>query len=117
MIFIKYLIDCLGFSGNFRNQNGGGMGGRSNFMDQSGGMNRYPDSGSRDFSRPNAPGGQFPGGSRSDRRPDFESLPPPPSEFFYYIIFYTIILLNTKYISTGSIASILLSILSILVLT
>lgn len=70
-----------GFSGNFRNQNGGGMGGRSNFMDQPGGnrggMNRYPDGGSRDFSRPNVP--QFPGGSRGDRRPDFESLPPPPS--------------------------------------
>lgn len=71
----------LGFSGgNFRNQNGG-MGGRSNFMDQAGGnrggMNRYPDSGSRDFSRPN--NSQFPGGSRGDRRPDFEVLPPPPS--------------------------------------
>lgn len=82
-----------GFSGgsNFRSQNGGmggggmggGMGGRSNFMDQPGGnrggMGRYPDSGSRDFSRPNV--SQFPGGSSrgGDRRPDFESLPPPPS--------------------------------------
>jgi len=57
------------------------MGGRGNFMDQSGGnrggMNRYPDGGSRDFNRPNVP--QFPGGSRGERRPDFESLPPPPS--------------------------------------
>jgi hypothetical protein len=72
----------VGFSGNFRNQNGGGMGGRSNFMDQSsgnrGGMNRYPEGGPRDFSRPNVP--QFPGGSRGDRRPDFEVLPPPPSK-------------------------------------
>lgn len=43
-----------------------------------GGMNRYPDSGSREFGRPNIP--QFPGGSRGgDRRQDFESLPPPPS--------------------------------------
>lgn len=65
---------------------GGGMGGRSNFMDQQGGnrggMNRYPESGSRDFSRPNVP--QFPGGSRGDRRPDFESLPPPPSEYHIF---------------------------------
>jgi len=58
------------------------MGGRSNFMDNPdgsrGGMNRYPDSGSRDFSRPNV--SQFPGGSRGgERRQDFESLPPPPS--------------------------------------
>lgn len=84
-----YLNYCVGFSGNFRNQNGGGgMGGRHGFMDQPGGMNRYPDSGSRDFSRPNAPGGgQFQGGSRSDRRPDFESLPPPPSKFCYNTIF------------------------------
>lgn len=68
---------------------GGGMGGRSNFMDQPGGnrggMSRYPDSGSRDFSRPNA--SQFPGGSRGDRRPDFESLPPPPSKFYCYLLF------------------------------
>lgn len=70
----------LGFSGgNFRNQNGG-MGGRGNFMEQSGGgMNRYPDSGSRDFNRQGNIS-QFPGGSRSDRRPDFESLPPPPND-------------------------------------
>jgi len=70
-----------GFSGgNFRNQNGGGMGGRGSFMDQSGGgMNRYPDSGSRDFNR-QGNASQFPGGSRSERRPDFESLPPPPND-------------------------------------
>lgn len=82
-----YFLIHAGFSGgNFRSQNGGmgggSMGGRSNFMDQPGGnrggMGRYPDSGSRDFSRPNA--SQFPGGSsRGDNRPDFESLPPPPS--------------------------------------
>ncbi|XP_025195606.1 eukaryotic translation initiation factor 4H-like [Melanaphis sacchari] len=70
-----------GFSGgNFRHQNGGGMGGRGNFMEQSGGgMHRYPDSGSRDFNRQGS-GSQFPGGSRSERRPDFESLPPPPND-------------------------------------
>ncbi|XP_050520028.1 eukaryotic translation initiation factor 4H-like [Daktulosphaira vitifoliae] len=64
-----------GFGNNFRNQNG--MGGRSNFMDQAGGnrgMNRYPDNGSRDFNRQNAP--QFPG-SR-ERRSEFDSLPAPP---------------------------------------
>lgn len=50
-------------------------------MDQSGGgMNRYPDSGSRDFNR-QGNASQFPGGSRSERRPDFESLPPPPSKY------------------------------------
>lgn len=79
------MFSFLGFSGgsNFRSQNGG-MGGRGgNFMDQpggnrGGGMGRYPDSGSREFGRPNIP--QFPGGSRGgDRRQDFESLPPPPS--------------------------------------
>ncbi|XP_050442850.1 eukaryotic translation initiation factor 4H-like [Adelges cooleyi] len=67
-----------GFGNNFRNQNGGGMGGRSNFMDQPGGnrggMNRFPESGSRDFNRPNAQ--QFPG-SR-ERRSEFDSLPAPP---------------------------------------
>lgn len=94
LVFVKYVyriykqndtsthiyITFLGFSGSFRNQNDG-MGGRGGFMDQAGGnrggMNRYPDGGSRDFNRPNVP--QFPGGSRGDRRPDFESLPPPPS--------------------------------------
>jgi len=84
----------IGFSGgNLRNQNGYGMGGRSNFMDQSGGgMNRYPDSGSRDFNRPgNA--SQFPGGSRSERRPDFESLPPPPSKYFNHLMFYELTLI------------------------
>lgn len=83
LLHFFFIFIYTGFSGgNFRSQNGG-MGGRSNFMDQPGaggnrgGIGRYPDSGSRDFSRPNV--SQFPGGSRGDRRPDFESLPPPPS--------------------------------------
>lgn len=58
-------------------------------MEQSGGgMNRYPDSGSRDFNRPGN-GSQFPGGSRNERRQDFESLPAPPlSKYCNYLMLY-----------------------------